>query len=52
MPPKYQKTHLKNAREFKASKKIKTEQDFNVFYDDSLNFDVNSDDNDSETMEE
>ncbi len=50
MPPKYQKTHLKNAREFKASKKIKTEQDFNVFYDDSLNFDVNSDDNDSETI--
>ena len=46
MPPKHQKTHLKNARESKAQK---NEQDFNVF-DETLNFDVNRDDNDSETI--
>lgn len=46
MPPKHQKTHLKNVRESKAQK---NEQDFNVF-DETLNFDVNRDDNDSETI--
>ncbi len=46
MPPKHQKTHLKNARESKAQK---NKQAFNVF-DETLNFDVNRDDNDSETI--
>ena len=46
MPPTHQKTHLKNAWEPKVQK---NEQDFNVF-DETLNFDVNRDDNDSETI--
>jgi hypothetical protein len=50
MPPKRQNVQLKKARESKAQNKIKNEQDFNVFDDDSLNFDINSDDNDSETI--
>lgn len=50
MPPKRQNSHLKNARESKVQKIIKNEQDFNVFHDDSLNLDVNSDDNVSETI--
>lgn len=50
MPPKNRNIQLKNARESKTQKKIKNEQIFNDFDNNYLNFDVNSDDDDSETI--